>query len=379
MTAALGGATLVAIVALFWVFPPDAHRLTLRMAPILLFVAAMSIVVNIAADAGAFDSVAEWIRNRVPPRMSPLIGAWCAVVLLSTVSTVFLSLDTTAILVTPLAVALAQRTGASVWASALTVVWIANLGSLLLPVSNLTNLLAATSGVFSGPAEYTAAAWLPALVATSIAVVAAVLVYWLRNHGTLSASAPGPRLPSGPRLRISLITLGAVLPLLASPVPYWATASVAAAVLLIVARPNMPSWMSMIPWRSLSLVTLLSALTTFVHATGATSDLAAYISSGQSSTAGLLMIASSGALAANLINNIPAYLILEVGIDSADGMLALLIGVNAGPVITPWASLATLLWRDQLRRNDIAVPWASYIGIGCVLAPLVICAAVFTI
>ena len=33
--------------------------------------------------------------------------------------------------------------------------------------------------------------------------------------------------------------------------------------------------------------------------------------------------------------------------------MALLVGVNAGPLITPWASLATLLWLQRCRTAGI--------------------------
>lgn len=82
------------------------------------------------------------------------------------------------------------------------------------------------------------------------------------------------------------------------------------------------------------------------------------------------MVGFSGALLANLINNIPAYLALEPAADSALGAMALLIGVNAGPVITPWASLATLLWADQARRQGVRINWRIFILAGLVLAPL---------
>lgn len=51
------------------------------------------------------------------------------------------------------------------------------------------------------------------------------------------------------------------------------------------------------------------------------------------------------------MNNLPAYLALEPGARTAGELMALIIGVNAGPIITPWGSLATLLWADQLRRQ----------------------------
>ena len=52
--------------------------------------------------------------------------------------------------------------------------------------------------------------------------------------------------------------------------------------------------------------------------------------------------------------------------------MQLLVSVNFGPLITPWASLATLLWHSQLKRAGIQIPWRVFIAFGCVLAPLAV-------
>ena len=52
--------------------------------------------------------------------------------------------------------------------------------------------------------------------------------------------------------------------------------------------------------------------------------------------------------------------------------LALLVGVNVGPLVTPWASLATLLWFDQLARRGEPVPWRAFALPGLVLAPVAV-------
>ena len=87
------------------------------------------------------------------------------------------------------------------------------------------------------------------------------------------------------------------------------------------------------------------------------------------------MVATGGAVLANLVNNLPAYLALEPFATSAYLSGALLIGVNVGPLITPWASLATLLWHRQLVRHGVEVPWVRYMAWGAVCVPAVMGAA----
>ena len=63
-----------------------------------------------------------------------------------------------------------------------------------------------------------------------------------------------------------------------------------------------------------------------------------------------------GAAGSNLVNNLPAYLALEPVADgSGERLMALLVGVNAGSIVTVWGSLATLLWRDRCRRAGLTV------------------------
>jgi arsenical pump membrane protein len=47
-------------------------------------------------------------------------------------------------------------------------------------------------------------------------------------------------------------------------------------------------------------------------------------------------------------------------------LVALLIGVNAGPLITPWASLATLLWHQRLTALGVTISWRQYALLGAV-------------
>ncbi|MCU1640234.1 MAG: arsenite efflux rane protein ArsB, partial [Nocardia sp.] len=110
-----------------------------RAAPILGFLVAVTVLAELADIAGVFDVAAVWCA-RMARGSTPLLFALTAV--LATVTTIGMSLDTTAVLLTPVVLTLALRLGLAPAPFAFLVVWLANTASLLLPVSNLTNLLA---------------------------------------------------------------------------------------------------------------------------------------------------------------------------------------------------------------------------------------------
>jgi len=93
----------------------------------------------------------------------------------------------------------------------------------------------------------------------------------------------------------------------------------------------------------------------------------------------LLAMAGSGAVGSNVVNNLPAYLGLEPFATSPQLLGSLLIGVNTAPLVTPWASLATLLWHDRLKTVGVSVSWGAYIRLGLVAAPLVMVTSVLAL
>ena len=90
----------------------------------------------------------------------------------------------------------------------------------------------------------------------------------------------------------------------------------------------------------------------------------------------LLRLSATGATAANLVDNLPAYLALEPVADTPQRIAALLVGTNAGPLITPWASLATLLWHERLKSLGVEISWGRYALLGLLVVPLTIVPAV---
>jgi arsenical pump membrane protein len=91
----------------------------------------------------------------------------------------------------------------------------------------------------------------------------------------------------------------------------------------------------------------------------------------------LLAAAALAAVLANVINNLPAVLLL-LPAASAVGpgvVLAVLIGVNAGPNLTYVGSLATLLWRRALRQHGEELPTSEFLRLGALTVPPVLLAA----
>ncbi|MFF1572348.1 SLC13 family permease [Leifsonia sp. NPDC058292] len=347
----------------------DALVLWDRVWPILLFVVAVTVVTELAAEAGLFTVLAQqtarWGRGRA-------WLLWLLVVIVATVSTIFLSLDTTAVLLTPVVVVLARHVGLSPLPFALTTVWLANTASLLLPVSNLTNLLAQHAMGSPTPLEFAAMTAAPAAVAIVVPAVAVFLIFRTSLTQRYTPEARDP-IEDDVLFWCSAAVVIALLPALVSGLPVWLPASAAAIVLVVLFAVRRPSVLTfgMLPWQ---LVVLASGLFLFIealHAVGLATVLATVSGSGESPL-DLLRLAGTGMVGANAIDNLPAYLALEPVADSPVRLVALLIGVNVGPLITPWASLATLLWHQRLTALDVPMSWRRYMLLGLVVAPVTV-------
>jgi Na+/H+ antiporter NhaD/arsenite permease-like protein len=344
-----------------------------RVWPILLFVVAITIVTELAAEAGLFRSIAHRAARAGLGRAWVL---WIIVVLIAVTSTIFLSLDTTAVLLTPVVVLLARHVGISPVPFALTTVWLANTGSLLLPVSNLTNLLAQHSLNGMSPAAFASLMVLPAVAAVVVPCLVLFLVF--RRELLVPFHPEQPQEP-GDRvlLVVSIVVVGLLVPALVSGVPVWMPASAGAVILLgfFALRRREALRFSLVPWQIVLLASGLFLVVEAGHALGLGAALTAVAGTGDDALS-LFRLAASGAIGSNLIDNLPAYLALEPVAGSATRTAALLIGTNAGPLITPWASLATLLWHARLASLGVEIPWGRYALLGLLVVPLTIVAAV---
>ena len=200
-----------------------------RVAPILVFLASITVVAELSDDAGVFEAAAAVAARRGNGSVRRL---WLLVVVIAAATTVLLSLDTTAVLLTPVVLALASRLSVRPWPLALAVVWLANTASLLLPVSNLTNLLLVDRLGWSA-GRYAARMWLPALVAVAVSVLLLALLLRASLTGGYrdgGGSPPSDRVLFGVAVGVCL----AVGPLFVVGVPPWLVGVSAAGVLAVV-------------------------------------------------------------------------------------------------------------------------------------------------
>ena len=292
-----------------------------RLVPIVVFLLAITVVAEIAERAGVFDVAGHWVAHAGRHR------AWALWVLFA----------------------------------------LANTGSLLLPVSNLTNLLALHSFQRQGlgHVDYLALAWAPALAC----VVVTLLLLVVLHRRTLAAryEVDPPADPHDPvLLRWSAVVCIALGPLFAVGAPPWAVSLVAAALLLSVGLWRAPDLLRglPVPWLMAAGFVAVAVSVEGLHRHGLDAVVDRVVPSGTGATA-LLAVAGLGAGLANVVNNLPAYLIIEPAVaDSSTRLMALLVGVNAGPLVTPWASLATLLWLARCRSVGVAIPWRWLVPAG---------------
>ncbi len=348
---------------------PDAVAVGERVWPILLFAVSITVVAELASEAGVFAAVAERTARAARGRAGLL---WFFVVLLAVMSTAFLSLDTTAVLLTPVVVLVARANGLPPLPFALTAVWLANTASLILPVSNLTNLLALHVLGFSDPGRFVALMAVPAIIAI---VVPCAILFTIYRRDFATRFEPGPTTPSADRVLfwISASVLIVLLPLLVTGVPVWILATVAALLLAAAFAFRRPSALhfSLLPWQLGLFAGGLFLVVEAGHSLGLTVLLSQAAGSG-TDVGALLRLSISGMLGANAVDNLPAYLALEPVAGSPVRLAALLIGVNAGPLITPWASIATLLWHSRLKGLGVEVRWSRYLVLGLIAAPLTV-------
>ncbi|GAA4230851.1 ArsB/NhaD family transporter [Actinomadura meridiana] len=354
--------------------PTDTARSSVgRIAPLLLFLFSVIILAELTKEAGVFDAIAQRLARAGRGNYGAL---FLLCVAFASATTIFLNLDTTAVLLTPVMLALAARARIATLPLAMTTVWLANTASLLLPVSNLTNLLAADRIALETRA-FAARMWAPQLAVLAVTMALLWAFYWRRRmRGADSYDPPEPA-PIRDRVLFSatgfasLIFIGAILAGVHTGIQLGIAATVPAviAVAAFAVRDRGALRLALIPWQLMVFVTGLFLVVPTLERFGLDDAMRALVGE-DDGLGGAFRAAFSGAGLSNVLNNLPAYVAGEsaVPVSNKDQLLSLLIGTNVGPVITPWGSLATLLWFEWCRRWDVRVPMRKFVLTGTVLA-----------
>ena len=364
-----------------------------QLGPVIGFLAAILVLAHLCDDDGLFLACGGWMARTSAASPRRLLAQ---VFLIAAVTTAVLSLDATVVLLTPVVFATAARLPVPARPHVYACTHLANSASLLLPVSNLTNLLAfAASGLAFGHfAALMAMPWLAA-VGVEYAVFGRFFATDL-NAGDLSARPRRDRpgrdgadrdgadrdgadrdwdtgLPVFTVIVVALTLAGFAGASVAGVNPAWAAfagAVVLAARALARRRVTAFTLMRAADLPFLLFVLGLGIVVKAVTDNGLGRALAPLLPGGTSLPA-LLATAALAAALANLCNNLPAVLVLLplAAPSGAGAVLAVLLGVNIGPNLTYTGSLATLLWRRILRQHGSAPDLGEFTRLGLLTVP----------
>ena len=359
----------------------QARSVAQRLGPVIGFLAAVLVLAQLSDDEGLFRACGSWMARAAAGRPRRLL---LAVFVLASVVTAVLSLDAAVVLLTPVVFATAARLGARPRPHVYACTHLANTASLLLPVSNLTNLLAfAASGLsFTRFAALMALPWL-------VAIGAEYAVFRRFFASDLDAGAEAPLAAEAPDVPVFVLAVvactlaGFALASAAGVNPAWAALAGTAVLAArgLAQRRTTPAAIA----RAANVPFLL-----FVLALGIV--VRAVVDNGLAGALGhlvpaditlpsLLATAVLSAVLANVINNLPAVLVLlplaaPVG---PGAVLAVLLGANIGPNLTYAGSLATLLWRRIAREHDSGVDLGEFTRLGLLTVPAALILAVLAL
>ena len=350
----------------------DRARQTLEdLAPTIGFLAALLLISDGCRREGLFDALGTLMARRSldsPRRLLALVFVVASSV------TAAISLDSTIVLLTPVVFATVTRLRMSPTPHVYACVHLANSASLLLPISNLTNLLAfhATGLTF---AHFALLMALPTIGAIAVEWVVLTRFFGAElsrplERQEVSGQAHLPRFPLAV-LGVSLI--GFLISSLIGIDLLWIAAAAAAVLTVpaLVRRKATPrAMLQALEPAFLAFVAGLGVIVAAASDSGLAVAVRTVLPQGDS-LIGLLGIAAVSAVLANLVNNLPAILMLAPALASTshEAVLAALLGVNIGPNLTYVGSLATLLWRRILRAEDSEVNLGEFLRLGAVTVP----------
>lgn len=351
---------------------------------VLLFLAGMLLLTGIAERAGIFVALAELCVRAARGSGRVL---YVSLFLLGALVTATLSLDVTVIMLTPIIYALTSRRKLDPVPYLFGCVFVANTGSLVLPISNLTNLLVyARLDVTFG--AFVRVMWWPNLVALTANLLIFLWIFRRRipdrfaarpdDEGSTSVGIEPWLIVNGV---VVATTLVGIFALGLANRPLWWASLAGAGFLAIVASTSgrlsiRQAWHDLSPNIFVFIVAMTVVVDGFPRSWLDGHVLALPASEAKAALIGVL----GGAVGSNVVNNVPmtilALPIIERAAPAAQHALAYgtLIGTNIGPALTTYGSLATMLWLTMVRRRGIEISTGDYLRVSTVTVPIVLLA-----
>lgn len=244
-------------------------------------------------------------------------------------------------------------------------------------MSNLTNLLAMSAAglTFVSFAGLMVVPWLAV-----IAVEYAAFRLFFASDLSIPATNPEPpEVPPLPKFSAAVLALTLAGFVVASSLQIEAAWVALAGALVMLVRAlklkqvtakDVPGFINL---GFLGFVLSLGIVVTAVVEGGLGAAIGTIVPQGDTLVA-LLLWAGLAAVLANVVNNLPAVLVLlPFAAEAGTGaVLAVLIGVNVGPNLTYVGSLATLLWRRIVQAHDHETPIQEFTLLGLLATPLAI-------
>jgi arsenical pump membrane protein len=341
--------------------PADAQGASLQAWPAFVLVAALLIIGALAAEDGLFAAAGARVA-RLPGSGLRLLTA---LLLFEACVTAVLNLDTAVVFLTPVLLHAARRRGLAEEPFLYGAVFMANSASLLLPGSNLTNLIVLTHEHVPGHlfAARMFPAWIAAITAT-IAVVTFLFRRPLAAEGAPSMEHVPLRLGFGAVGIVASIVL--VLVLQRPAIPLLATAL----ALAFMARLQLRTLFTAAnPVLLLGVFATAVALGTLARGVETLADFGESL--GRWPTA---LVGAGGSL---LVNNLPAAVVLSA--HAPTHARALLIGLDLGPNLAVTGSLSAVLWLQVARREGARPSALRYTVLGLAVVPITFVLAMFAL
>jgi arsenical pump membrane protein len=352
----------------------DAGDAARRLFPVVAFLAAILVVSGACAKLGLFRAIGQRIGR---PRTGGTTFLGYTFVAAVSVTAV-LSLDATVVLLTPVVLAAATRARVCPGPALSACVRLANSSSLLLPVSNLTTLLAlreldlsfAHFALVMGPA------W---LVVIAVEYAAHRLFYRRDLRVTTGRTDGDPTIERMPRL--PLVVLGVMLAAFVvgsffAVAPAWPAAAAALVLSAHAVRRGSTTVASSLHSAHLGFAVFVLGLGIVVDAIarGGLGSAVADALPDNDGLPALLLLALLATLLSNVLNNLPATLLLVplVGPLGTVAVLATLIGLNVGSSLTWTGSLANLLWRRTLSTAGARPSGREFHAIALLTVPVAV-------